>query len=68
MPKITTTQPVNRNIINSENYAKMRDKGFTNHEIEAMWMMPRQAIAAFQAWNTMSNRTWKSKDIEAIKI
>jgi hypothetical protein len=74
MPKTTTTQSVNRNIFNSENYALMRDKGFTNLEIETMWQMPRRAIAAFQAWNTMSNRTWaKPKtfpvvDIDAITI
>jgi len=52
----------------------MRDKGFNNQEIETMWQMPRQAIAAFQAWNTMSNRTWaKPKtfpvvDIDALTI
>ena len=74
MPKTKTPPQVNRQIINSSNYALMRDKGFTNAEIEAMWMMPRQAIAAFQAWNTMSNRTWekpktfKSVDIDALTI
>ena len=62
MPKANITTPVNRQIINSDNYAKMRDKGFTNAEIEAMWMMPRQAIAAFQAWNTMGGKTWKKKE------
>ena len=74
MPKAQTTPAVNRNICNTQNYALMRDKGFTNAEIEAMWLMPRQAIAAFQAWNTMSNRTWakpktfKSVDIDALTI
>jgi hypothetical protein len=62
MPKANITTAVNRQIINSQNYAKMRDKGFTNAEIEAMWMMPRQAIAAFQAWNTMGGKTWKKEE------
>jgi hypothetical protein len=44
MPKTTTIQPVNRNICNSENYALMRDKGFSNREIETMWQMPRHGI------------------------
>ena len=70
MPKATTTPSVNRQTINSSNYALMRDKGFTNAEIEAMWMMPRQAIAAFQAWNTMSNRTWpdQEQDLNTIHL
>lgn len=70
MPKAHTTPAVNRQIINSSNYALMRDKGFTNAEIEAMWMMPRQAIAAFQAWNTMSNRTWpnREQDLDTIHL
>jgi hypothetical protein len=55
-PKQNTT---NRLICNSVNYAKMRDKGFNNNEIEAMWRMPRQAIAAFQARNTMGGKTCK---------
>ena len=52
----------NRLICNSVNYAKMRDKGFNNNEIEAMWRMPKQAIAAFQAWNTMGGKTWKKEE------
>lgn len=64
MPKATTTPAVNRQIINSSNYALMRNKGFTNAEIEAMWMMPRQAIAAFQAWNTMGGKTWNDAERE----
>lgn len=74
MPKANTTTAVNRNIINSTNYALMRDKGFTNLEIETMWQMPRQAIAAFQAWNTMGGKKWaKTKtfpvvDIDALSI
>ena len=62
MPKTTATQPVNRNICNTQNYALMRDKGFTNLEIESMWQMPRMAIAAFQAWNTMGGKTWKEEE------
>lgn len=62
MPKTTAIQPVNRNICNTQNYALMRDKGFTNAEIETMWMMPRQAIAAFQAWNTMGGKKWNTED------
>jgi hypothetical protein len=58
-PKQNTT---NRLICNSVNYAKMRDKGFNNNEIEAMWRMPKQAIAAFQAWNTMGGKTWKKEE------
>jgi hypothetical protein len=66
MPKANITTAVNRQIINSQNYAKMRDKGFNNAEIEAMWMMPRQAIAAFQAWNTMGGKTWKKEQQDLI--
>lgn len=62
MPEANTTTAVNRQIINSSNYALMRDKGFTNAEIETMWMMPRQAIAAFQAWNTMSGKKWNNEE------
>lgn len=62
MPKAPAIQSVNRNICNSTNYALMRDKGFTNLEIETMWQMPRQAIAAFQAWNTMGGKTWNDQE------
>ncbi len=70
MPKANLTSEVNRQIINSSNYALMRNKGFTNAEIETMWMMPRQAIAAFQAWNTMSGKTWNNEgqDLDTIHL
>jgi hypothetical protein len=67
MPK--TTQTNIRTICNAQTYALMRDKGFTNKEIESIWKMPRQAVAAFQAWNTMSNRTWgKKREFPQVEI
>ena len=53
MKKTKTKPAVNRAVINSTNYQIMRDHGFENMEISTMWQVPTQAVAAFQAWNTM---------------
>lgn len=51
-------------ICNSDNYAMMRNKGFTNLEIQTMWGVPQMAVAAYQAWNTMAGRTWNDQERE----
>ena len=61
MKKTKTKPAVNRAVINSTNYQIMRDHGFDNMEISTMWQVPTQAVAAFQAWNTM--RTEKATSI-----
>ena len=53
MKKTKAKPVVNRAVINSTNYQIMRDHGFENVEISTMWQVPTQAVAAFQAWNTM---------------
>ena len=53
MKKTKAKPAVNRAVINSTNYQIMRDHGFENMEISTMWQVPTQAVAAFQAWNTM---------------
>lgn len=60
--KMKKTKQQKHPICNSENYAIMRSKGFSNQEIETMWRVPHMAVAAYQAWNTMSGRKWN--DVE----
>lgn len=60
--KKTKTKNSKHPIFNSENYALMRSKGFTNLEIQTMWGVPQMAVAAYQAWNTMAGRTWNDQD------
>lgn len=64
MKKTKTSKQTKNTICNSENYALMRDKGFSNLEIQTMWGVPTMAVAAYQAWNTMGGRTWKDQDID----
>lgn len=52
--------------IDSESYAVMRDAGLKNSEIQLLTRKPRQAIAAFQAWNTMGGKTWDMTDANLI--
>jgi hypothetical protein len=60
-----TKNKISKNpICNSENYALMRDKGFTNLEIQTMWGVPQMAVAAYQAWNTMGGKTWNDQQRE----
>jgi hypothetical protein len=64
MKKTKTQNSKTKNpICNSENYALMRDKGFTNLEIETMWGVPQMAVAAYQAWNTMGGKTWNNLEM-----
>lgn len=62
--KTTNSKQTKNPICNSENYALMRDKGFTNLEIQAMWGVPQMAVAAYQAWNTMGGKTWNDQERE----
>ena len=62
--KTKTSKQTKNPICNSENYALMRDKGFSNLEIQTMWGVPTMAVAAYQAWNTMGGRTWNDQDID----
>lgn len=62
--KTKTSKQTKNPICNSENYALMRDKGFSNLEIQTMWGVPQMAVAAYQAWNTMGGRTWNDQDID----
>lgn len=66
--KKTKIKSTKNPICNSENYALMRDKGFSNLEIQTMWGVPQMAVAAYQAWNTMGGRTWndQEKDMNTI--
>ena len=62
--KTKTSKQTKNPICNSENYALMRNKGFTNLEIQTMWGVPTMAVAAYQAWNTMGGRTWNDQQRE----
>jgi len=64
--KKTKTKTSKNPICNSENYALMRDKGFTNLEIQTMWGVPTMAVAAYQAWNTMGGKTWNDQQRDII--
>ncbi len=68
--KKTKTKISKNPICNSENYALMRDKGFTNLEIQTMWGVPQMAVAAYQAWNTMGGKTWndQQRELETIRL
>jgi hypothetical protein len=67
MKKTKTQNSKTKNpICNSENYALMRDKGFTNLEIQTMWGVPQMAVAAYQAWNTMGGKTWNDQQRDII--
>ena len=66
-----TKNKISKNpICNSENYALMRDKGFTNLEIQTMWGVPQMAVAAYQAWNTMGGKTWndQQRELDTIRL
>jgi hypothetical protein len=64
--KMKKTKTSKNPICNSVNYALMRDKGFTNLEIQTMWGVPQMAVAAYQAWNTMGGKTWNDQQRETI--
>ena len=68
--KNTNIKQTKNPICNSENYALMRDKGFTNLEIETMWGVPQMAVAAYQAWNTMGGKTWndQQRELDTIRL
>jgi hypothetical protein len=53
--------------LDSKSYAVWRDGGITNRELEKMYGMSRQAIAAFQAWNTMRGKTWNLTDEQLLE-
>jgi len=63
-PKQTETKQIKTLLkkLDSNSYAAWRDAGITNLELEKFYGMPRQAIAAFQAWNTMRGKTWNFTD------